>query len=221
MMKKIVLALAVLAAVQSASAVSNVGFSNASGGYWSYTAGQVSGEGVFSFVGPITVDNVLGGTTDALVGNLVSIPDLYVSGLVEIFPGSGIYQGNLAPVTSAAFVLETANGAADILVGNLFPGGAVITVGSTASLYPNPVVEIAIVNLPNSVGSGYIASLTTAYEFYFDLTLQDSSLDIADMILKNKTVVQGSTLSGSLTAIPEPATLAILALGSVLLRRRK
>jgi len=213
-MKKICVVSVVLCVVQFINAASDIGCSSGAGGYWAYAP-----DGGFSFVQPIVVDDVQGATTDSLVGCCLYLPNLAVSNFSEQFPGSGVYVGILTP-ESSAISLKDANGG-DILTGTLVAGG-VFTVGSSAIMYPTLDLDIIITGLPNTINSAFIDSLQVGWGFNFDLTLQDSSIDLANMILTNQTIEQGSTLSGSMTTIiPEPAALAMLALGSLLLRKRK
>ncbi len=216
-MKKVCVVLAGLCIVQLAGAVADIGYSNDDAGYWAYTPSIISGQGIFSFIQPIGVDNVQGLTTDPLVNGFLHIPGLAVSNLIQVYPG--IYQGIVTPV-SPLIALKDGVGA-DILTGLLASGG-VMTVGSAGAFYPTVQIDIIITSLQNAIGSPFIDTLKVGYGFNFDLTLQDSSLDMASMILTNKTVQQGSTLSGSMvTIIPEPATMVLLCLGSVLLRKQK
>lgn len=218
-MRKIVLLLCALCVSQLTCAISDIGYSNDTGGYWAYTPSQVAGEGVFTFVQPIGVDDVQGAATDSLVNGFLYIPDLRVTNLTEVFPGMGIYTGLLTPVTSTIALKDSLG--ADILTGTLTSGG-VFTVGSSASMYPTFSVDITITDLPNAINSQFIDSLQVGWGFNFDLTLQDSSINLAQVIQNNQAVTQGGTLSGSMTTIiPEPATLAMLGLGCLLLRKRR
>ena len=210
--------LAVVFAVGAASfATPDISYSTNSGN-WSYTASATSGEGSFSFIQPVDIENVQGLTTDQLVGTFLYIPDLAVSNLTEI-PGTGIYTGTISPVSSQ-IAIKTAGGA-DVLVGNLTASG-IVTVGTTATLYSFFDIDITLTALPNAIGSAFIDTLDVGDLMDFDLSLngsQSTNMDV--MIRKNIDNPSGSTFSGSMSVIPEPATLALLALGGLLVRRKE
>ncbi len=210
--------LCALCASHLACATSDIGYSNYTGGYWTYTPSHITGEGIFSFVQPIRVTNVQGATTDSLVNGFLHIPDLRVTNLTEVVPGMGIYTGLLTPV-SETIALKNAGGA-DILTGSLSSGG-VFTVGSTANMYPTFDIDIVITGLPNAINSDFIDTLQVGWGFNFDLSLQDSSINLANVILANQALAHGSSLSGSMiTIIPEPATMLLLGIGTIILRKR-
>lgn len=213
-MKKLgILLVTVFVLSQIASAVPDISYSNDTGGHWSYTASATSGEGAFSFVQPIGIDEVQGGGTDALVNAFLFVPDLGVSNLVQVIGET--YQGIVSPVSSAISIKD-GNGA-DILTGNLTTGG-IVTVGTTALLYSTIKVDITITGLPNAIGSDFINTLQVGDVLDFDLTLNGANM--ASMILGNVDNATGSTLSGSMSLIPEPMTLVLLGAGALLLRRK-
>lgn len=215
-MKKIsILLVTLLALTQFASATPEITYSSDDGGNWSYFASTTSGEGAFSFVQPIGIDGVQNATADALANAFIYIPNLGVSGLTEVLAGTGIYQGNVTPVSSAISIKD-GNGN-DILTGTLTTGG-IFSIGTTAALYPTFKVDITVTSLPNAVNSDFINTLKVGDVFDFDLTLQGAAM--APMILNNQDNREGSTLSGSMSLVPEPATLALLGFGGLLLRKR-
>lgn len=216
-MKKLgILLVTVFVLSQIASAVPDISYSNDTGGHWSYTASATSGEGAFSFVQPIGIDKVQGATTDALVNAFLFVPDLGISNLIQVTTVPYVtYQGNVLPASSAISIKD-GNGA-DILTGNLTTGG-IVTVGTTALLYSTIKVDITITGLPNAIGSDFITTLQVGDVLDFDLTLNGA--DMASMILGNVDNETGSSLSGSMSLIPEPMTLVLLGAGALLLRRK-
>ena len=96
-MKKLVRALIVMSLAASVHAGLDISFSTNNSGNWSYTEDGV-GQGTFSFVQPIGIDNVEGVHAGSLKDGFVQIPDLYVSGLSEVLEGSGIWRGTVTPL---------------------------------------------------------------------------------------------------------------------------
>lgn len=199
-----------LAAVVSAGP--DLGFSSDAGGHWSYDAASISGEGTFTFVQPVTIDLVEGQTLDALIGAYVFLPEFYVSNLMQVYPG--VYSGQIAP--TSLFVIQDSLGN-DVFKGTMAVGG-IFTIGTTALMYSSVDFDLTITELDNVPGSGFLSQLQVGDVLDFDMTLQGK--DMATMILNNRDNLVGNTFSGSMTLIPEPATLAILAIGGLLLRKR-
>jgi len=221
-MKKLVALMMLLSFTVCAYAVPDISYSSDDGGNWSYTASTTtSEEGTFSFVQPIGVDNVQGLTGDALVAAFLYIPNLGVSNLTLVYSSASgdIYEGDLTPA-GTTITIEDGGGTA-ILTGTLGTGG-VVTVGTTAAMYPTFQVDITIIGLNNTINSDFIDTLAVDDVLDFDLTLNGAvGIDMASMIRENIDNEDGSTLSGSMTVIPEPATMALLALGGLLIRKRK
>ncbi|MHC5161923.1 MAG: hypothetical protein ACYSO4_02195, partial [Planctomycetota bacterium] len=199
-MKKLLGLLVIMGVTAIAYAVPDISYSSDTGGHWSYSASATSGEGAFSFIQPVGVDDVQGLTTDALVNAFLHIPNLTVSNLTQI-GSTGIYEGDVIPAGTTIAIKD--GGGIDILTGTLGTGG-IVTVGTTASVYPTFQVDITITGLSNTIGSAFITTLAIGNELDFDLTLNGSAM--ASMILTNQDNEEGSTLSGSMTVIPEPAT---------------
>ena len=219
-MKKLLVLFILMGAAASVYAGAGISFANSTNGYWDYT-GAGAGVGTFSFVQPVQVTNVVGGPTDILLGKEVYVPDLNISNLQNVF--GSIYQG----IVNTSTAIEIKDGATLVLSGNLAQG-AVVTVGTTASFYDTidfTDIQITYLN-PAYNSSAFIGSLQDADTLDFSLTLQraGSTTTIAQMILSNQSTASGNdssrSFSGSM-AIPEPATLALLALGGLLIRKRK
>ena len=198
-----------LAVIQFANASADIGFSTDEGGLWRYEGS------VFSFHQPVSVDLVQGGTSDALVGAFVELPELEVKSFTQILPG--IYQGTIAPASSQIVIRD--GGGQALLTGELGTGG-LFTVGSTASMYPEIQADITITGLAADAESVLIQSYNLGDLLDFDLTLQSAGTNLGAVIASGGSY-QGDTFSGSMTLIPEPATLVILGLGGLMLRKRK
>jgi hypothetical protein len=219
-MKKLVGLLIVMNLAASVHAGLDISFSSINEGHWSYTASG-TGEGTFSFT-EAGVDTVQE-TDTALPGNMfVNIPDLYISSLIEEtvggsygFPEMKIYIGNIdirEPEPSTITITNGKGGGngSNILTGVL-DSGIIVIVGTTASLYPTFTQDITSIKWEDW------ADGPTSMDFA--LTVQGGD-DIASMIRDGENNTIGGTFSGSIT-VPEPATMFILAIGSVLLWKNK
>ncbi len=218
-MKKIAVLLSIVCLAASVYAVPGISFSEGASGRWDYTATDL-GEGYFSFVQPIDISSVAGSPLDLLLVTPASvlIPGLTVSNLIPVY--AGIYTGNVVAGSS----IQIMDGATIVMTGDL-ADGAVITVGSSASLYSISIDDITVTGInPAYNASAFIGSVGVGSVLDFVLTLNRTGAPLADMILNGVSTDQANldnrSLSGSM-AVPEPATLALLGLGGLLLRKRR
>jgi hypothetical protein len=215
-MKKLFVLLIISCIASFVFAGPSIAFSEDTGGRWDYTASS-QGTGTFSFVQPIAITTA----TDTLNGKMVHIPGLDVSNLNEVAPNTGIYTGDVATSTS----IEIKDGATVIMSGDLAPG-AVLTVGTSGNFYSISIDDIQVTALNNDYNSSdFIAALDIGTLVDFVMTLNRVGDPLADMILSGENAndpenSDSRSLSGSM-AVPEPATMALLALGGLLIRKRK
>lgn len=215
-MKKLIMVLALVVCVGApAFATPTVEFSPDPGtaGNWSY-----NGAGTLSFDQDIAVDKGLGSNADALVGSLVYIPTLAVSGIP-----TGPYT--VSPIGSTTISIRSSDASETYLVGTL-TGGDLVPIGTIAGGYTNfraDITDVAVTAAGQAIGSAALSAIMSAKALDFELSLQGGSgtnyLSFAKMLSGGYAGYNG--FSGAMT-IPEPATIALLGLGSLaLLKKRK
>jgi hypothetical protein len=188
----------------SAHAVTDIQFSPGgdSAGGWSYTGSTQT----FSFTQDIDIDGVQGGTADALFDEFVYLPDLT---LVS-------YSGGLGTVSSGGNV-EIKDGFGNVLLAGTLTGGNFYAFGATSVIYPEIAMDIRITQIDYTFGSAFLNTLTAGMYFDLNLTL-NTNKNFHTVITENDNDSDG--FSGSMTLIPEPATMVLLGLGGLLLRKK-
>ncbi len=212
-MKKLLVLSLVIGLGACAVAIPDIEFSpgGTSPGNWIYQGTSSTG-GVFTFTQQIDIDAVLGAQTDALYDELVYLPELTLSGYAA---GTGVVTPG-GPVE-----IWDMTGTTKLLSGTLV-GGNYYAIFKTSTIYPEGVLEGAIDITVDYVlhgwGSAYLDDVEVGDLYDLNLTLQ-ASANFDTMITSVGSGQNG--FSGSMTVIPEPATMAILGLGSVLLLRKR
>lgn len=184
-------------------------------GYWYF-----DGSDQMRFYQGITVDNVLGNSTDPLVGASVYIPHL----TVKKGPDA---KYKLGPTSYSVLTVRGKDPSTIYLKATLNMGD-LVPVGTTGVGYTNFKADLTDVTITpagkalNSEGLDAIANMGLT-SLDFSLSLQGASGEkytrFADMLSGGFTGMGG--FSGAIT-IPEPATIALLGLGSlVMLRKRR
>lgn len=185
------------------------------------TAGswQYDGAGTLSFNQNVTVDKGMGSNADALTGSLVFIPTLTVSG------SGSTYE--VKPIGSPTIMITSADMSSIYMMGNL-GSGDLKTIGTVAGGYTKfktDITNLVITGAGKALGSAALNMMlyTQTCGLDFELSLQGGSgtnyLTFAQMLADD--YAGGNGFSGAMT-IPEPATIALMGLGSLaLLRKRK
>jgi len=215
-MKKLIMILALVVCVGTpAFALPTIEFSPNpdTAGNWTY-----DGAGTLSFDQDIAVDKGLSSNTDALVGSLVYIPTLAVSGIP-----SGPYT--VSPIGSTTISIRSPDKSTTYLVGTL-TSGDLVPVGTIAGGYTSfraDITDVAVTAAGQALGSAALSAIMWAKALDFELSLQGGSgtnyRSFAKMLSGG--YAGGNGFSGAMT-IPEPATIALLGLGSLaLLKKRK
>lgn len=217
MKKLVILIFAVLVfAAAPAFATPAVEFSpnTDTGGGWYY-----DGAGTLSFNQNIAVDSGMGSNADPLVGSLVFIPTLTVSGSGDTY--------EVKPIGSSTVMITSADKSAIYMMGTL-GSGDLQTIGTVAGGYTNfqtDITNLVITDAGKALGSAALNMMlyTQTPGLDFELSLNGGSgtnyRSFAQMLAGG--YVGGNGFSGAMS-IPEPATIALMALGSLaFLRKRK
>jgi hypothetical protein len=183
-------------------------------GEWSY-----NGAGVLSFDQDIVIDSGLGSNYDALVGARVYLPTFMVGGVPDA-------PYTLTPLGSPEMVIKSADNSITYMTGTL-GSGDLATMGTTAGGFTQFQVDITnlfITHEGSALGSAALAILENMKlpSLDFELSLQGGSgpgyYSFAQMLDGGYSGSGG--FSGAMS-VPEPTTVALLALGGLALARKR
>lgn len=183
-------------------------------GEWHY-----SGAGVLSFDQDITVDAALGSNYDALVGAHIYLPTFEVTGMPD-------QPYTLTPLGSAEIRITSADNSVTYLTGTLDRGN-LLTIGTVAGGFTDfqiDITDIFVTHEGTALGSAALAILENMQlpSLDFELSLQGGSgpgyYSFAAMLDGG---FSGSGGFSGAMSVPEPATIALLALGGIVMTRRR
>ena len=208
-MKRLTVVMLVCALVSAASAAltPDINYSTDDGGKWHY-----DGVDTLSIIGSIGIDDIQGSLSDTLVNQSIHIPGFKFSNLSNPYPG----LVNAAATPGKPIMIKDANG--NMLLRGKLQTGDFFAFNTVSGAYTEFKADITVDFVDNAIGSALLSSISVGSMLDFNITLQHNS-DFADIISQGLDTT--GTLSGSMTLIPEPATLAILAFGSLLARRKR
>lgn len=168
-------------------------------GSWIY-----DGDVTLSFTQIVDIDIVQGGTTDALFDERVFIPDLiFSSGYTDVTPSGS---------------LEIKDDSDNVLLSGTLASGDFASLFTTAVLYTQFTTDFTVTSISNTISSDFLDTLSIGSKFDFNLTMQGNE-NFVDILGDGDE--HGNGFSGSITLIPEPATVCLLGLGGLLLRRKR
>ena len=183
-------------------------------GEWSY-----NGAGVLSFDQDIAIDTGLGSNYDALVGAHIYLPTFQVSGI----PNAPYI---LTPLGNSQITITSADNSATYFTGTLGMGD-LATIGTVAggfTAFQVDITDIFITHEGAALGSAALAILENMQlpSLDFELSLQGGSgpgyYSFAQMLDGG---FSGSGGFSGAMSVPEPATLALLSLGGLVLARKR
>ncbi len=186
----------------------------AAAGDWSY-----NGAGVLSFDQDIIISSGLGSNYDALVGAHVYLPTFQVAGIPDA-------PYVLTPLGSAQIVIKSADNSVTYLTGAL-GSGDLSTIGTVAggfTQFQMDITDLFITHEGSALGSAALALLENLGlpSLDFELSLQGGSgpgyYSFAQMLDGGYSGSGG--FSGAMS-VPEPTTIALLALGGLALARKR
>ncbi|MCK5001086.1 MAG: PEP-CTERM sorting domain-containing protein [Anaerohalosphaera sp.] len=207
-MKRLVTVLAVcaMAATSIAGLSTDIDFSTDDGGSWQY-----DGVGTFSFLQPVGIDRVQNGAVDALEGQFVFIPNMTLSN--EVISG-GLVKADITPGT----LISIKDAGGNVILEGTLGDGDFFAYNTISGAYSEFMTDIIVTSINYTIGSNLLDTIRVGTELDFNLTLQHRS-NFADII--GQGIEASGTLSGSMSIVPEPATMVLLAIGGLLARRRK
>ena len=186
-------------------------------GNWSYDGMT----GVLSFEQDVVVDRGIGSNSDGLVAARVYLPTLKVSG------SDGLYS--LRPIGNTEVRVTNGNGNKVYMSGTLNEGylNPIGTIGAGYSQFSTDITNVVVTAEGRALGSAALDILALAMNpgpasLDFELALQGgSSANYRSFAAMIDGGFSGNSGFSGAMSVPEPTTIALFGLGSLVLARRR
>lgn len=223
----LLLVLSVLVAAPAHGTITSLGFSTGGQNNFSWTATATSGTVVMSFENnEVDASNP---DFDPVLNDQINLPDMTLENILKTNVGGlDIITGDLVPDgTNLTIVSDVASGlipAGTMVMSAEVERGGLLTVGTNFIAYSSDADDLDITDYTLS----YSAVIDDFYAaenqgFNLDLSFGGDSFGSLFSLIDNLPMdgsVSG-TLSGQITAVPEPATVMLLGLGGLVVLRKK
>jgi len=221
-MKRLILTIALVALIATpALALPSLDFSteDTSPSSWTLSSGDGTNWTLSFGAGTIEVDSPLG---DPVIDDLVDLPSTTLGSITD---HTTYLTATLTPSGSLTITDDT-GGFGTVMTASVGTGGTLV-VGTTYVAYSTPQDDLNVTSHTASYSTTIdgFAMYDAAGGYEFDLSFSGDatgSKNLYAMIKAGSPDSATGTISGQMSIIPEPATLSLLGLGSlVLLRKRR
>lgn len=191
-------------------------FSTKLGAEFAWELSWNGSEWIMSFPRDAVVVDTSNPADPVLEDDFVQLPTMRLTGVKD---KGGFLTATLTPTDALA--IESYPGMANVLRASVGIGNSLV-IGTTHVAYSQPKNDLTVISANKSYGTVIpLIAADSARGLQVDMSFTGDAMngvDLYKLILSNKGSAQG-TLSGQITAVPEPATFAILGLGAILLAR--
>ena len=213
------LAVCALIATQSLGEYS-VGFATGDGYAASWTVTVNGGAAVLSFDNNMVY--TCSPSPDPVLGDLVGLPDMLLSNIQTTnLGGIDILTADITPNGDPLTLTDTAAG---LVMSASVDDGGLLTVGTNFIAYSNQDDDLDVTYHNAGYSSSVINGFAALDGLGYDLDLSfggDVSASLYDLLDIMADGSVSGTMSGQIVAIPEPVTLSLLAVGGIVLIRKR